>query len=211
MARTVVPLPTGLVMCRSPPIEETRSAISVRPWPEGFAPPGPLSCISTARNSAAGPSLRSSSAAGRLVRDGRTWHVARQVALGPELDATALARRPYNLRHAALSLWLNATGASAEVAARAGNSAGVLHDVYLHCIDSQQDHLSQQIEDALDADASNQPSSQWVKASGYTDRRLHHRPCPLYPWAPGVRITGRWRPSHAAGRMRQVLQSRFVT
>ena len=75
---------------------------------------------------------------------------------------------------------LNATGAPAEVAARAGNSARVLHDVYLHCIDSQQDHLSQQIEDALDADASHRPSSQRVKASGYTDRRLHRGPCPLY-------------------------------
>ena len=110
---------------------------------------------------------------------GRTWHAARQAALGPELAATALARRPYDLRHAALSLWLNATGAPAEVAARAGNSARVLHDVYLHCIDSQQDHLSQQIEDALDADASHRPSSQRVKASGYTDRRLHPGPCPL--------------------------------
>jgi integrase len=44
---------------------------------------------------------------------GRTWHAARQAAHGPELAATALARRPYDLRHAALSLWLNATGAPA--------------------------------------------------------------------------------------------------
>jgi integrase len=51
---------------------------------------------------------------------GRTWHAARYTALGPELAATALAR-PYDLRHAALSLWLNATGAPAEIAARAGN------------------------------------------------------------------------------------------
>ena len=85
---------------------------------------------------------------------GRTWHAARQAALGPDLAATALARRPYDLRHAALSLWLNASGAPAEVAARAGNSARVLHDVYLHCIDGQEDTVSQQIEDALDADAS---------------------------------------------------------
>ena len=35
---------------------------------------------------------------------GRAWHAARQAALGPELAATALARRPYDLRHAALSL-----------------------------------------------------------------------------------------------------------
>ena len=39
---------------------------------------------------------------------------------GPQLAATALARRPYDLRHAALSLWLNAGGAPAEIAARAG-------------------------------------------------------------------------------------------
>ena len=42
---------------------------------------------------------------------GRAWHIARQAALGPDLAATALARRPYDLRHAALSLWLNASGA----------------------------------------------------------------------------------------------------
>jgi integrase len=37
---------------------------------------------------------------------GRIWHAARRAALGPDLAATALARRPYDLRHAALSLWL---------------------------------------------------------------------------------------------------------
>ena len=29
---------------------------------------------------------------------GRAWHAARQAALGPDLAATALARRPYDLR-----------------------------------------------------------------------------------------------------------------
>ena len=135
---------------------------------------------------------------------GRTWHAARQAALGPELAATALARRPYDLRHAALSLWLNATGAPAEVAARAGNSARVLHDVYLHCIDSQQDHLSQQIEDALDADASHRPSSQRVKASGYTDRRLHPGPCPLYVREPVPSPAHSPRPPGPAGPRRQL-------
>jgi hypothetical protein len=41
---------------------------------------------------------------------GRAWHSARALALGPELAASGLARRPYDLRHAALSLWLNAGG-----------------------------------------------------------------------------------------------------
>jgi hypothetical protein len=42
--------------------------------------------------------------------------------------------------------------APAEVSARIGNSARVLHDTYLHRIDSHQDLVSQRIEDALDAD-----------------------------------------------------------
>ena len=58
---------------------------------------------------------------------GRVWHAAREIALGSELAATLLTRRPYDLRHAALSLWLNATAAPAEVAARAGNSVHVSH------------------------------------------------------------------------------------
>jgi integrase len=53
---------------------------------------------------------------------GRTWHAARAAALGPDLAATGLVRRPYDLRHAALSLWLNASTSPAEVAALAGNS-----------------------------------------------------------------------------------------
>src|SRR5260370_30249691 len=102
---------------------------------------------------------------------GRAWHAA----LGPELAATALARRPYDLRHAALSLWLNASGEPAEVAARAGNSARVLHEVYLHCTDGQDDTVSQRIEDALDPGASVPRSSRCGKASGYAHRRHHPR------------------------------------
>jgi integrase len=111
---------------------------------------------------------------------GRAWHAARQAALGPGLAATALARRPYDLRHAALSLWLNASGAPAEVAARAGNSARVLHEVYLHCTDGQDDAVSQRIEDALDAGTGITHASRCAKASGYTHRRHHPRPCPPY-------------------------------
>ena len=107
---------------------------------------------------------------------GRVWHAARQAALGPDLAATALARRPYDLRHAALSLWLNASGTPAEVATRAGNSARVLHEVYLHCTDGQEDTVSQRIEDALNAGTGITHSSPRAKASGYTHRR--HRPRP---------------------------------
>ena len=105
---------------------------------------------------------------------GRAWHAARDIALGPELAATPLARRPYDLRHAALSLWLNATGAPAEVAARAGNSVHVLEDVYAHCVDGRDEVISRQIEDALDPDSSTRHRSRCVTANGYTHRR--HRP-----------------------------------
>jgi len=111
---------------------------------------------------------------------GRTWHAARQAALGPGLAATVLARRPCDLRHAALSLWLNATGTPAEAAARAGTSTRVLHEVYLRCTDGQDDTVSQRIEDTLDAEASVTSSSRSGKASGYTHRRHHPTPCPLY-------------------------------
>jgi hypothetical protein len=61
----------------------------------------------------------------------------------PELTATTLARRPLRPAPCHLALWLNVSGAPAEVAARAGNSARVLHDVYLHCINGEEDIVSQ--------------------------------------------------------------------
>ena len=98
---------------------------------------------------------------------------------GTPQAATALARRPYDLRHAALSLWLNASGTPAEVAARGGNSARVLHEVYMHCTDGQEDTVSQRIEDALDAGTGITHSSLRAKAGGYTHRRHRPEPCPL--------------------------------
>lgn len=102
---------------------------------------------------------------------GRTWHTARTAALGPALAATGLARRPYDLRHAALSLWLTAS-APAEIASRAGNSARVLQTVYTHCLHGQQDLVNRQIERALRADGPSLP----VTASGSPDRSHHPGP-----------------------------------
>ena len=80
---------------------------------------------------------------------GRAWHAARALALGPELAASGLARRPYDLRHAALSLWLNSGGDPAQIAVRAGHSVAVLLTVYSHCIHGRDDLLNQQIDHAL--------------------------------------------------------------
>lgn len=45
------------------------------------------------------------------------------------------AKRPYGLRHACLSTWLNAGGPPTQVAKWAGNSVKVLLDVYAKCLD----------------------------------------------------------------------------
>jgi integrase len=107
---------------------------------------------------------------------GRTWQQARTRALDPATSATGLARRPYDLRHAALSLWLNAGARPAEIAARAGHSVTVLLSTYAHCIDGQDDITNRQIQHALHA--RNPPSDRTT--SGAADRRSGPRSCPLY-------------------------------
>jgi hypothetical protein len=47
------------------------------------------------------------------------------------------AKRVYNLRHACLSLWLNAGVPPTRVAAWAGHSVEVLLGIYVKCIDGQ--------------------------------------------------------------------------
>jgi integrase len=82
----------------------------------------------------------------------RVWHKARAAALSPELVASPLARRPYDLRHACLSTWLNAGVPPAQVAEWAGHSVNVLLRVYTKCIDGQDELAKQRIEAALRGD-----------------------------------------------------------
>lgn len=79
----------------------------------------------------------------------RAWEEARHLALTPAQAASPLAGRPYDLRHAALTTWLNAAVPPAEVAKRAGNSVEVLLKRYAGCIDGQQDAINKRIEDQL--------------------------------------------------------------
>jgi integrase len=53
----------------------------------------------------------------------RVWTEARLLALTPDQVASPMAARPYDLRHAALSTWLNSGVDPTEVAERAGNSS----------------------------------------------------------------------------------------
>jgi integrase len=79
---------------------------------------------------------------------GRIWHQARAAAI-PGQASTWPARRPYDLRHAALSLWLASGAPPAEVAARAGHSMRVLLTIYAHCVPGCDQIASQRIEQAL--------------------------------------------------------------
>jgi integrase len=97
---------------------------------------------------------------GRLVRGvrgsdlsdstyGRVWKKARELALTPEEAASPLARRPYDLRHAAVSTWLNGGVPATQVAEWAGHSVAVLLRVYAKCIAGQDNVAREQIGRAL--------------------------------------------------------------
>lgn len=77
------------------------------------------------------------------------FHQARKAALTEQEARTPLAGRPYDLRHAAVSTWLNAGVAAPQVAEWAGHSVDVLLRVYAKCIAGQQDEAKRRIEDAM--------------------------------------------------------------
>lgn len=70
----------------------------------------------------------------------RTWKLARPYALTPAQVASGLASRPYDLRHAGVSMRLNAGIPATQVAEWAGHSVEVLLKIYAKCIDGQ-DHV----------------------------------------------------------------------
>jgi integrase len=82
----------------------------------------------------------------------RVWEEARQLAFMSAQVASPLAGRPYDLRHAALTTWLNAGIAPGDVAKRAGNSVEVLLRRYAGCLDNQAETINRRIERALDGE-----------------------------------------------------------
>jgi integrase len=79
----------------------------------------------------------------------RLWDRARQAALTDEQYASPLARRPYDLRHAAVSTWLNSGVEPPRVADWAGHSVEVLLRIYAKCLDGQEDVALRRIGEAL--------------------------------------------------------------
>lgn len=80
------------------------------------------------------------------------WKEARILALTPEQVASPLAARPYDLRHAAVSLWLNGGVSPTEIASRAGHSVEVLLRVYAKCVHGQEEIANRRIEEILGLD-----------------------------------------------------------
>jgi len=91
-------------------------------------------------------------ARGGILQDSgynEVWDQARREALTPAQYRSPLGRRPYDLRHAAVSLWLNSGVPATEVARRAGHGVAVLLKIYAHCIDGQATAANQRIAEAL--------------------------------------------------------------
>lgn len=79
----------------------------------------------------------------------RVWDRARRAVFTPEVYGSPLARRPYDLRHAAVSTWLNGGVPAPQVAEWAGHSLDVLLKVYAKCLDGQGALARRQVEAAL--------------------------------------------------------------
>ncbi|MFC4910898.1 tyrosine-type recombinase/integrase [Actinomadura gamaensis] len=79
----------------------------------------------------------------------RSWQVARTDALTAAQAASPLAERPYDLRHACVSTWLNGGVPAAQVAEWAGHSVEVLLRIYAKCIDGKDEVAKKRISAAL--------------------------------------------------------------
>ncbi|NDL60838.1 tyrosine-type recombinase/integrase [Phytoactinopolyspora sp. XMNu-373] len=79
----------------------------------------------------------------------RTWARAREAVFGEIAGTSHVAARPYDLRHAAVSTWLNAGVPATQVAEWAGHSVDVLLATYAKCIDGEAQRNRAKIDQAL--------------------------------------------------------------
>jgi hypothetical protein len=99
--------------------------------------------------------------------------------LVPEVAASPLARRPYDLRHAAVSTWLNGGVPLTDVVEWAGQSVEVLFRIYAKCLDRGVQRNGQRVQAALGYSgpqlrSSNAANASWTNPSASTTRA---------PWA----------------------------
>jgi integrase len=79
----------------------------------------------------------------------RAWIRARAAALTAMEQASPLARRPYDLRHACLSTWLNGGVYPTQVAEWARHGVDVLLRIYAKCVVGQDELAKRRISEAL--------------------------------------------------------------
>lgn len=79
----------------------------------------------------------------------QVWQRAREAVFSPEVASSPLAETPYDLRHAAVSTWLNGGIPATEVAEWAGHSVEILHRIYAKCLDGGAELLRQRVQAAL--------------------------------------------------------------
>jgi integrase len=79
----------------------------------------------------------------------RTWQGARTEVFTEEVAKTMLAKTPYDLRHAAVSTWLNGGVPPTTVAEWAGHSLEVLLKIYAKCLDGTDAIIRRRVQDAL--------------------------------------------------------------
>jgi integrase len=82
----------------------------------------------------------------------RAWIKARRTALSTAEQAPPLARRPYDLRHACVSTWLNGGVYPTQVAEWAGHGVDVLLRIYAKCVVGQDELAKRRIVEALRQD-----------------------------------------------------------
>lgn len=103
----------------------------------GTAPDGRL--FVGARNSAELPKLT-------IIR---VWDRARRAVFTDEVYAGPLVKTPYDLRHAAVSTWLNGGVPPTDVAEWAGHSVEILLKIYAKCLDGGSAALRARVDAAL--------------------------------------------------------------
>lgn len=87
------------------------------------------------------------------------WAQARTAALSEAEQATILAGRPYDLRHACVSTWLGAGVPVTQVAAWAGHSVEVLLRTYAKVVAGHEETSKRRIDEALAGDEDDPPES----------------------------------------------------
>ena len=79
----------------------------------------------------------------------RAWQRARTDAFTEKVATTPLAKTPYDLRHAAVSTWLNGGVPPTTVAEWAGHSVEVLLKIYAKCLDGTDVAVRNRVQAAL--------------------------------------------------------------